>query len=95
MDRDNDLEDGEKNHVRREVAKVLNKHPLHNDEKQRHYIITKALRNIAKKNNIMIVKADKGNCTVVMDTKEYDTKICAMLSEFPYKKIRKDPTTSY
>jgi len=91
LTRDKDSEDGDKNCVRREFAKILNKHPWHNDEEQKHRIISKTLQNIANKKNIIVVKADKGNATVIMDTKEYDTKINAMLSPFPYKKITKDP----
>jgi hypothetical protein len=42
--------------------------------------------------NFFILKADKGNKTVVMDWTEYDDKILNMLNDQQtYKKLRKDP----
>ena len=42
----------------------------------------------------MILPADKGNVTVVMDREEYNKKIESMLAEKTYKKLRRDPTQS-
>ena len=40
----------------------------------------------------MILPADKGNKTVVMNRKDYDAKIENMLADGTYKKLAKDPT---
>ena len=42
--------------------------------------------------SIVIVLADKGNSTVVMDRSEYDQKLNIMLSDNTYRKLKKDPT---
>ena len=93
--RDKELEDEDKNYIRREVARVLNKHPWHIDESQKFQCIQKSIREIKNRKDIMVVEADKGNATVIMDVKEYDEKMEKMLTSFPYKKMSKDPTASY
>jgi valyl-tRNA synthetase len=52
----------------------------------------KAIQQLAKDKNIKILKADKDNVTVVMDTKEYERKLTEMVSTEEYKKLEKDPT---
>ena len=43
--------------------------------------------------SIVILKADKGNCTVIMNRKDYDCKVLDLLSdEVTYVKLKKDPT---
>ena len=42
--------------------------------------------------SIVILPADKGNATVVMDRSEYEGKLEAMLSNGTYRKQKKDPT---
>ena len=39
----------------------------------------KALKELLSDFNIKIMKADKGNCTVVMNTKDYDNKLLLAL----------------
>ena len=73
--RDYNLEEEDKNFVRREVSRVLNKHPWHIDESQKFKCITKSIREIKKRMNIMVVKAEKGNVTLIIDVTEYDRKI--------------------
>ena len=41
----------------------------------------KALKELQSDSNIKIMKADKGNCTVVMNTKDYDNKLLALLND--------------
>ena len=41
----------------------------------------KALKELRSDSNIKIMKADKGNCTVVMNTKDYDDKLLALLND--------------
>ena len=41
----------------------------------------KALKELRLDSNIKIIKADRGNCTVVMNTKDYDDKLLALLND--------------
>ncbi|XP_039303541.1 uncharacterized protein LOC105205165 [Solenopsis invicta] len=52
-----------------------------------------ALRNLRQNNNILILPADKGNATVVIDKKVYCNKINVMLSDCSvYGKLKRNPT---
>ena len=55
--------------------------------------LRKAVRTLRNNENIVILPADKGNSTVVMDRTEYERKLEEMLSDNTYKKLDKDPTT--
>ena len=53
----------------------------------------KALHNLRKDQDRLVIPVDKGNCTVVMDRKDYDDKVQQMLSDQrTYKVLDKDPT---
>ena len=53
----------------------------------------KALKELCSDQDIVILPADKGCVTVVMDTKEYDDKILHLLSDQnTYKNLKIDPT---
>jgi len=54
-----------------------------------NYDILKSLR---ADRSIVITKADKGNCTVILDTSAYTKKMDTLISEGPYKVLPKDPT---
>ncbi len=55
-----------------------------------------ALTNLAKDENIMVLPADKGRAVVVLNTKDYQQKATALLSDTKtYKILPKDPTTQY
>ena len=52
----------------------------------------KALKELKKDESIIILPSDKGKATVILDRKEYDEKISAMLSETnTYKELKRDP----
>ena len=52
----------------------------------------RAMKELRKDDSIIILQADKGKATVVMDKVEYEDKISTMLSdEATYKSIAKDP----
>ena len=54
-----------------------------------------ALKDIANDEKILVLPADKGKATVVMDKADYDDKMQQMLSdEGTYKLLDKDPTAS-
>ena len=55
----------------------------------------KALKDLANDEAILILPADKGKATVVMDRADYDGKMLKMLSdESTYQPVEKDPTAS-
>jgi len=58
-------------------------------------LIKKTIAQIKKNKEIMICKADKGNMTVMMDTKEYITKVNNTINSFPYKKLDRNPNSNY
>ena len=53
----------------------------------------KAIKSLKKRDNIVIMKADKGNATVVMDKENYHQKCCALLQPPTYLPLPGDPTT--
>ena len=56
---------------------------------------SKALRELRQDTSLVILPADKGRATVVMDKSSYDTKVKTMLSDTTtYKILPKDPTSS-
>ena len=52
----------------------------------------KNLRNLRADKSIHILKADKGNATVVLGRVEYDNKVLALLNTQTYKELKSDPT---
>ncbi|KAM7304973.1 uncharacterized protein ISCGN_014873 [Ixodes scapularis] len=52
-----------------------------------------ALRELRGDTNIVILPADKGNSTVVLDRDAYEKKIQDLLDSSAYEKLRKDPTS--
>ena len=56
----------------------------------------KILNNLRRGESIIITKADKGNALVVIVTKDYVSKLNALLKdEKTYQKLSFDPTDSY
>ena len=54
---------------------------------------SKAIRELRNDTSLMILPADKGRTTVVMDKTTYDTKVANMLTDAStYKPLQKDPT---
>ena len=51
-----------------------------------------AIHNLRNDSSIVILPADKGNATVLMDKETYDNKIHMIISEGNYSVIRRDPT---
>ena len=77
--------------IRSRLVGVLNK-PMrtHNNLSP---LQVKALKELYSDQDIVILPADKGRVTVVMDTKEYDDKILHLLSDQDtYKNLKIDPT---
>ena len=51
------------------------------------------MRKLQKDKDIVIIPADKGNATVVIDRSEYTRKMEDLLRDEAYEKLRKDPTS--
>ena len=51
-----------------------------------------ALKELKEKKDIVIVPADKGNSTVVMNLADYDKKACDVIGKMPFERVSKDPT---
>lgn len=93
----------EREHARHMMTEVIRDIQL-NEHKQ-EYIHSKhtkkqkhTIRNIKKKvanDNLIIVKADKGNTTVIMEADIYINKTIDFLTENKAIKLDKDPTTKY
>lgn len=56
--------------------------------------LLKAAKDLRNDQSIVILPADKGNATVVMDRKEYVEKINGMLEDGTYGRLKKDSTTA-
>ena len=56
----------------------------------------KAVSYLKRKPSVMILPADKGRATVVLDKAEYEEKVLRMLSDGKtYEQLKMDPTASY
>ncbi|XP_037501446.1 uncharacterized protein LOC119375339 [Rhipicephalus sanguineus] len=85
------LEAGARQETRLKVIGVLSKIPARlssnlPDEER------KALIDLKKDKTIVVLPADKGNSTVVMDRADYEKRAGELLNGEAYSKIKKDPT---
>ncbi len=56
----------------------------------------KALQELRKDKEVKVLPADKGKATVVIDSKEYESKLNNLLKdEKVYEILKKDPTSMY
>ncbi|CAH2086613.1 unnamed protein product [Euphydryas editha] len=77
--------------MRQDVSSVLRRSKLPKPNLSKEESI--ALKNLRARSDITVLRADKGNATVVMDTSDYNTKIEQLLSDkSTYKIVNKDPT---
>ena len=51
-----------------------------------------ALKSLKEDESIMVLPADKGRASVVMDTDTYRTKMSTLIENGPYQLLNKDPT---
>ena len=51
-----------------------------------------ALKSLKEDDSIMVLPADKGRASVVMDTDTYRAKISTLIENGPYQLLNKDPT---
>ena len=88
------LDSASKQELRAKVTSILKnaKPPANNiNAKDR-----RAISDLKKDDDIIILPADKGKITVVLDSESYESKVNDLLSdEKTYSKLKKDPTNSY
>ena len=53
-----------------------------------------ALKTLRQDKNIVVLPADKGNATVVMDSARYEEKVTSLLEDPIYKRVKRDPTAA-
>ncbi|XP_062837651.1 uncharacterized protein LOC134299269 [Anolis carolinensis] len=84
------LPEEEAEEVRMETARILRNAklpPSNITRKERQ-----AIKDLNSDPEIIILPADKGNATVIMETKQYKEKIRQLLDPTIYKKLKQDPT---
>jgi len=89
------LSNSESAELRNKVADVLskNKTPTRSNITREERT---ALVGLSKDKDILVLPADKGRCTVVMDKTEYKSKCDTMLQDSnTYKKLKRDPTNKF
>ena len=87
------LPDSKAEEIRSEVSRILRRSkPPKSNIKQRE---KQALKQLNNNKNIVILPADKGNATVIMETDDYKEKIRNLLEPTTYKKLEKDPTSKF
>ena len=76
--------------VRRNVNSILQraKPPEPNITRE----MKQALKGLKEDKNIMILPADKGRASVVLDKNTYDDELKALIEKGPYRLLNKDPT---
>jgi len=92
---DDEIGEVEKNCVKSQVCKVLMSdysQPDNSIEKVPKWIKS-SITSLKQDKSIIIIKADKGNTTVILDRAEYESKMDVLISSGPYKEALKDPTT--
>ncbi|KAM7297972.1 uncharacterized protein ISCGN_023123 [Ixodes scapularis] len=86
------LDPSARDRVRQKVIGILSKLPRRQQPNLPREEIA-ALRDLRGDTNIVILPADKGNSTVVLDRDAYENKIQNLLDSSAYEKLRKDPTS--
>ena len=91
LSRQRDLSESAKDNIRSRIASMVQSasipdNNLTKDEQQ-------ALKRLKNDDNIVMLPADKGHVTVVMDKTDYFDKMDALVSEKQtYKEVKRDPT---
>ena len=78
--------------IRLQVHQALRKHKPAKPNISRQE--QSAIKSLRQDKTIHVLRADKGNATVIMDKSEYDRKVADILHSDCYRELRKDPTPS-
>ena len=85
------LEDEDAAKLRSAVQSCLNNPKLPKSNLTKCQML--ALQQLEKDKNIVILPADKGNATVVLNKDDYNQKMNDLLKDASYKRLRNNPTT--
>ncbi|XP_028394526.1 uncharacterized protein LOC114518725 [Dendronephthya gigantea] len=88
----NHLRDDIASNIRVKVTEVLRRTTLPKSNLSKEQ--KDAVRNLRADKSIHILKADKGNATVLLNRAEYESKIHALLETPTYKELKRDPTAN-
>ena len=90
-----DIQDA-KYEIAKNINKIATKHTQNSTKEERQKL--KTLQNVKRKlknNNIIHVKADKGNGLVLINKNEYINKTLEFIKENNFMEIKKNPTNKY
>ena len=85
------LDHNQARELRQNVSQALKNAKL--PERNLNGRMLKAIKDLQRSDNIVILPADKGNATVVMDRTQYVEKMENMLKDQTYRKLKGDPTS--
>lgn len=85
---DETIEEVEKEILRRNVCKLIKRGQLTKPNAE----ILNTIKSLTNNKNIIILKADKRNATVIMNTTDYHNKVKHLINSGPYSILTKDPT---
>lgn len=77
--------------IRQDVSQILR--TARPPKRNLPYKEEQALKELRRNEDIIILPADKGNATVIMDSNDYHRKIETLLDDPSYQRITTDPTT--
>jgi hypothetical protein len=77
------------------LNRIINSRPTQNHLHKRQLYTARKLRNKLVENNLIIVPADKGRTTVVIEQNTLKNKVNAFLSDNNFTTLRQNPTTTY
>lgn len=83
-----DIEEVEKEIIRRNVCKMIEQGRTVKPNNE----IFETIKNLTNRKEITILKADKGNATVIMNTTDYHNKVKGLIDNGPYSVLTEDPT---
>jgi hypothetical protein len=96
FEKEEDLSEHKKNKIRTAVSHLMKTNITKtNYQNKWESWICKASKSLQQNKDIVIGKADKGNCVVIMNKPDYEIKMQDMINTGPYKLLTSDPTESY
>lgn len=92
---DREVQENARNKFTGILMNYNNKHSLSNREKYTVRTVERTQQFLKTNKNVIILSADKGNVTVAMDKKEYETKMEDIINDImSYRRLGKDPTNT-
>jgi hypothetical protein len=93
---EDNLSEHKKNKIRAGISHIMKRNITKSNYKSRwDNWILKSTKSIQQNKDIVVGKADKGNCVVIMNKSDYQDKMQQMISTGPYIQLPHDPTEIY